>query len=227
MLGLGLPLAAQLHLRPPPKDGLQGPPLFLAFRSPDFKERLSESLAYLSPSVRAEVERSLAARAAYEPVLPRGDGPKLPMLGLEGAIIVNRRRDLEAAIVTLLDRPDLQREAVDFARAAKLFYEWEGQPEGPMTEADFAENDMRAHPGTALAPFLKLLELNHYRCAFEAAIFTKSDRQKNLAADGYRRAWRRVPDASDPVVKAVAEDIDVQAYVYMKTSEHPRVSAGR
>ena len=77
------------------------------------------------------------------------------------------------------------------------------------------------HPGTALAPFLNLLELNHYRCAFEAAIFTKSDRKKNLAADGYRRAWRRVADASDPVVKAVADDIDAQ-----KTSEHPRAPAG-
>jgi hypothetical protein len=39
---------------------------------------------------------------------------------------------------------------------------------------------------------------------------------------GYRQAWRQLQRETDLVVRAVAEDIDAEAYLYIGTKNHPR-----
>jgi hypothetical protein len=42
-------------------------------------------------------------------------------------------------LVVLSNRPDVAAEATAYATKAPMPYEWEGYPDGPMAEAEFAE----------------------------------------------------------------------------------------
>jgi hypothetical protein len=146
-------------------------------------------------------------------------------------------QQLEAAVVALSNRPQAATEASRYARDAALSYEWEGFPQGPMGEAVFAARYLQQHPQTALKPFLYVFMLHRYRCAFEAAGWNAVSPPKEVepqraiaearaiertAAARYSAVWQLVQRLSDPVVKAVADDIDTERYLYIGTSNHPR-----
>jgi len=140
-------------------------------------------------------------------------------------------------------RGALQREAAAYARKATLAYEWEGYPDGPLAEAKSTEEYLRLHPATVLRPYLELFLLHRYRAAFEAAVYeiplagTETPRasparaaeiaagyaaDQRLAAAKYREVWPRLAGATDPVVRAIADEIDGVAFVYLNVSAHPR-----
>lgn len=160
------------------------------------------------------------------------------------------RSSLETGMVALLEVSDqsadartaLEREAGTYARMAKLYYEWEGFPEPPLDEANFAEGYLRDHPRTVLRPYLELFLLCRYRSAFEAALYeidhvpadmipagkrledvrARYAADQHLAADRYREVWDRLAATNDGVVRAVADELDGVAYLYVFVIAHPR-----
>ena len=214
-----------------------GPSLFAVLSDPAFFTRPPAALSVLPSDVRSRVEARIEMRRTYHSVIriPSGlrDGPERS--------IWQGRQQLEAFLVTLTN-PGAAKEAVEFARSARMFYEWEGYADPPLEEAAFAETYLREHPNTPLAPALNLLLLHKYRCAFEAAVFERDmgpgvgngsreswdklqDQLKEQSAAGYRRVWDRLRSSTDLVIKAVAEDLDQQAYLYQNAGDqHPRRS---
>ena len=139
----------------------------------------------------------------------------------------------------------LQREAAAYARNATLAYEWEGYPDGPLSEAKFANDYLAAHEHTVLRPYLELFLLDRYRAAFEAAVYeiplAGAEGHKGfdgptavaqraagyaaaqrLAAAKYREVWTRLATTTDPVVRAIADEIDGVAFIYLNVGVHPR-----
>jgi hypothetical protein len=150
------------------------------------------------------------------------------------------RQRLERFLVALTPLASARAEAVRYAASASLRYEWEGYADGPLDEAAYAEGYLRDHPRTALAPALNLILLHRYRCAFEAVVFERTmwpsgstisrdawdaeqDALKGKAADGYMRAWNRLQALNDVVIRAIAEDLDEQPFLYQNAGgQHPR-----
>ena len=215
-----------------------GPSLFAVLSDPVFFSRPPAVLSVLPSDVRSRVEARIENRRAYRYVnrVPAGlrDGP-------ERSVLEGRQR-LEGFLVALTPSASARAEAVRYAASARLAYEWEGFAEGPLGEAAYAEEYLRDHSKTPLAPALNLFLLHNYRCAFEAAVFERNlgpgvgngdreswnklqDELKDESAAGYQRAWDRLRSNSDVVIKAIAEDLDEQAYLYQNAGgQHPRRS---
>jgi hypothetical protein len=128
---------------------------------------------------------------------------------------------LEGAIVSLVDAPGIEETAADYASKAKLYYEWEGLSEGPLTEAQFAETYLSANPATPIKPYLLLFLLHRYRCAYECLDFEKNLAERAKAAQKYQLYLKEARQHPDPLIGLVADDIDRAPYLYIKTEEHP------
>ncbi len=219
--------------------------LFRAFENRSLDGRLPSTLASLRSDVRAEIERRLARRKTYAPKTPA-----LPA-GADRAkkIVADARRTMEAGIVAFLETPKIapkartaiETEAGRYARAAALAPDWEGFADGPFAEAEAAAKYVQAHPHTALRPYLDLFVLHRYRCAFEAAAYevdhATTDRlndgqiaaikagniaDERRAAAAYLDVWRRIAATQDPVVRAIADDVDQAPWLYVSANAHPR-----
>ena len=132
------------------------------------------------------------------------------------------RQRWEGAIVALAGATGVEAEAAAYAKDAVLFYEWEGYSDGPMTEAGYAERYLREHPQTPLASFLDLFLLHRYRSAFETAGHEGKAEIQRTAAERYREVFDRVARRADPIIRAVADDIDAERFLYIRTDQHPR-----
>src|SRR5689334_9693919 len=190
---------------------------------------VSAGLSRLSPAVRKAVESRIAVRRAYKPglVVPlsadRDDDDKE---------MWKARRDLEAGLVALANAPSARGEAIAFVRDIRLSYEWEGEPGGPLSEAEYAARYLSEHPRTRLASAIDLFLLHRYRSAFEAAALqaeveqvARSSAVRDRAATAYQAVWNRLQAVNDVIIRAVADDLDEQAFLYQNTSgQHPRRS---
>jgi hypothetical protein len=193
-------------------------PLWQAFSHPASEvEDLDASLALLNTDVRTAVEQRLGFARRYSPTLTIS-----PRLAGDEISIAAARRGIERAIVGLAGTVNVRAEAVLFAQTAVLFYEWEGESDGPLSEARFAEDYLRENPQTHIASFLDLFLLHRYRAAFEAAEVEGNAEANGLAAGRYASVWQRVRQIQDVVIQAVANDIDGAEYLYLKTAHHPR-----
>ena len=79
----------------------------------------------------------------------------------------NKKYSIELGIYSLIDKPGIADSAYSYAQKAKLFFEWEGFSDGPLTEADFTETYIENHPNSIINPYLLLFLLHRYRAAFE------------------------------------------------------------
>ena len=61
-----------------------------------------------------------------------------------------------------------------------------------------------------------------YRLAFEAQTAAKALEGQKASAKKYRTFRQRALASTDPLLKAVAEDIDGQLYLQRPVPEHPR-----
>jgi hypothetical protein len=221
--------------RAPPRDGFQGSPVFEAFSANVLYFRLDEALDSFTPAVRAAIEARLGSQRAFKSTVT------VPTTkDLSERYLWEQRRGIEAGLVVLASRPGGESEAAAYAKTAVWMGAWEGYPDGPMAQASHVDTYLREHPQTALVPYLELFLLTRYRCAFEAAgrtIVEYSRPQANdferraiddmhqiqrTAAESYKSTWERVQQSNDVVVRAIAEDIDEQRYLYANIGQHPR-----
>jgi hypothetical protein len=207
-----------------------GVALFLAYSRPELESRVNEKVARLPAAIRAELNRRILQRRAHAsktPALTSG----LPAIA---ASMARARHDLEAALVGFAGL-EAAAEAAAYAKAARLFYEWEGFPDGPMDEATFAETYITQHPASVLRPYLELFQLHRLRAAFEAGGFSAAfppvdspglvggfASAEREAARKYQALWPRVSQSPDALVRTMAVDIDDELYVNVDIAAHPR-----
>lgn len=134
--------------------------------------------------------------------------------------VLARRDNLREQMVAILGQ-DVRKEAEAFANAVPLMAEWEGMSEGPVSEADFADNWLKEHPGTAIAPFLVLFKAYRLRAGYEAA---RAKHEKDfwpMLAKRYREALDEARLSTNPLISCIAEDLESQAFVYLDGQGKP------
>jgi len=173
-------------------------------------------LAAAPESVRARLQRVLDRRVAFTSRLQPGASD------LHAVAVEAKKRRLEAGIVVLIDAPEIQQLAADYAQAAKVLYEWEGKPDGPLAEASDAEDFLKRQPSTPLAPYLYVLIAARQRAAFETMKPDADKASMTAAAKKYRTFLQRARSAEDSIFRLLADDMDRQPYIYVKSEHHPR-----
>jgi len=135
-----------------------------------------------------------------------------------------KRRVLERSIVSLVDAPGVEKLAAAFVAAAPIAHEWEGMHDGPIREATFAENELKKDPASPLAPWLYLFIAQRQRVAFESYENEGDVEGMKAAARKYRTSMERVRAIPDIAYRAVADDMERQPFVYIKSkgSNHPK-----
>lgn len=158
-----------------------------------------------------ERARRMRSRLAPPPNGPDPDG-KDGFLG---------RQAIERGIVALIDLPAIEREAAAYASGAVDYYEYEGAPDGPLAEAAYAERYLASAPKTPLAPFLHLYLAVRYRTAFETHVSAGSNQLAQQSAHKYRTYLRGAKQSGDPLVRAAADDVDGQRFIYLEVPATP------
>lgn len=131
-----------------------------------------------------------------------------------------RKRNMLAQMTTILGE-DVRQEAERFSTAVPLLLEWEGMSEGPVDEADFADQWLDKYPDTIIAPFLHLFRAHRLRAGYEAA---RAGHEKGLwpiLAKRYREALQKAKSSLDPLIGCIAADLEAQPYVYLEGQGRP------
>ena len=154
--------------------------------------------------------RNYLAAIAQVPHLLAFDLPSNP----EMAVPV-RRRNLSEQMVAILGQ-DVRNEAEAFANAVTLMAEWEGMSEGPVNEANFADNWLKNQPGTPIAPFLHLFKAHRLRAGYEAAHARQENDLLPILARHYREALNEARSSTYRLISCIAKDLEAQPFVYLE-----------
>jgi hypothetical protein len=173
-------------------------------------------LVKLPPEVKTRLDQYLKRRGAFKSGLP-GGADNMMALAVEA-----KRRRVESGIVSMIDAPAIEQAAIDFASDAKILYEWEGKPDGPLAEAAYAETVLKQNPSTPIAPYLYLFIAHRERAAFETMNAVTQKDEMTAVAKKYRTFIQRARSADDPIFKLLADDLDRQPQIYVKNDNHPR-----
>lgn len=165
--------------------------------------------------LRERLRKFLERRAAFKSQYAHEAG------SFEQARADAKKRDIERAIVALVDAPGVERLAVDYINAARISYEWEGKPDGPLGEAAAAEDFLKQNPSSPLAPYLYMFIAHRQRAAFEAYARAQNVEGMKATSKKYRTLLQRARSATDPIFALIADDLDRQGYVYLKSDQHP------
>jgi hypothetical protein len=130
-------------------------------------------------------------------------------------------RVVEKGIVSLINGKGAEKAAADYARGATLYYEWEGVADSPLDEAKYAEEYLERNPSTMIKPYLMLFLAHRYRCAYECLDFEKKFDEQKAVSEKYQHYLREAKEYPDRLVGLMAEDLDAEPYLYLKTKNHP------
>lgn len=133
-----------------------------------------------------------------------------------------KRRVLERAIVALVHVEGVQAAAADFVARAPIKPDWHAMHDGPLEEAAYAEDALKADPSSILAPWIYVFVAQRQRAAFEAYENEKNEDGMKACAKKYRTFVERARSVDDPVFAALVEDLERQPYLYIKGAVHPR-----
>jgi len=137
------------------------------------------------------------------------------------APICDPGRVVEKGIVSLINSTGIEKEAAEYARSAKLYYEWEGVADSPLDEARYAEERLERNPATMIKPYLTLFLAHRYRCAYECLELEKNFDGQKAVSEKYQHYLREAKEYPDRLVGLIAEDLDAEPYLYLKTKNHP------
>ncbi len=139
----------------------------------------------------------------------------IPPPEFELKVLLEKRRGVERGIVSLASVSGIEEKAAGYARNARLYYEWEGQSDGPLGEARYAE---RFLDSPVLKPYLLLFLMHRYRCAYECFVVEKNTVGAKEASDTYKRYLKLARAHPDPLVGLMANDMDsVPGNIYQDT----------
>lgn len=176
----------------------------------------SGDIAALPGDLRERLSQFLVRRAGFTSAY------ESKAAGFEEAARDAKKRALERAIVSVVADENAGQLALDFLRNAPIAYEWEGMHEGPVAEAAYAEEFLKRDTSSALSPFLYVFIAHRQRVAFETYGHAKNVEGQKASAKKYRTFLQRARAASDPLYGLIADDLDRQAYLYIRTQTHPR-----
>jgi hypothetical protein len=128
---------------------------------------------------------------------------------------------IEKGIVSLINAKGIEDIAANYAKNARLYLEWEGSSSGPLDEAKFAEDYLKQNARSPLKPYLLLFLVHRYRVAYECLDYEKNYRKQAEATLKYHQYLKEARNESDPLVGLIADDVDKQTYLYIKTEKHP------
>jgi hypothetical protein len=175
-----------------------------------------DDLPAVPEPLRGRLDTFLARRAAFKSSY-KSSPDDLKMVRSDA-----KRRQLERSIVAMLDVPGVEKMAAEFVAAAPIAHEWEGLPERPLEEANFAENVLKKDPSSPLAPWLYVFIAQRQRIAFEALENVKNEDGMKAAAKKYRAFADRARAAEDVIYAALFDDMERQPFLYIKGARHPR-----
>jgi hypothetical protein len=161
--------------------------------------------AALTAGLPADAARSLATYRQRERLFTPTIAPPENLDGPEGSLYA-KRVGIERALFCLLDRPDSLQVAEDYATQIKLFYEWEGFANAPLTEADSADDYLAQHPTSAAVPYVQLFAGHRKLCAVSGMedLDPASDRGQRIARDAIRQLTA-ARNAGHPLLRMVAD----------------------
>jgi len=201
-----------------PYGGRLAKGVFLSDRVP---EALAEIAATAPPAVREALVAAAARAKEPEPALATPAGPPNPRV----ASNLGRRRVLAQGMVALVATPEARAESVAASGAllpAAPSPVEDAQGIGvALGLAELAEGYLKAHRESALTPYLYTYLMVQYRLAFERQTSAKALEGQKASAKKYRAFRLRALASTDPLIKAVAEDIDAQLYLQRPVPEHP------
>jgi hypothetical protein len=202
----------------PPYAGRLAKAVFLSDRVP---EAIADVAAKAPPAAREALLAASARAKQPEPALAAPAGAN-PLVGSGLA----RRRALAQGMVALVGTPEARAESVAASEAllpAAPSPVEDAQGIGiPLGLAELAEGYLKAHRESALTPYLYTYLMVQYRLAFEAQATAKALEGQKTSAKKYRAFRLRALASTDPLLKAVAEDIDGQLYLQRPVPDHPR-----
>jgi hypothetical protein len=169
----------------------------------------------LPQAVRDRLSRYLTRRTAFTSRYTHD------ATSFDQARVDAKRREIERALVALIDAPGIEDRARDFVQSARIAVEWEGSWKGPLEEAAAAEDFLKRHPSSALAPYLYVFIAQRQRAAFEAYAQAQNVEGMKGASKKYRTFLQRARSASDPIFTLLVDDMDRQPHIYLKTDQHP------
>jgi hypothetical protein len=132
-----------------------------------------------------------------------------------------KQQIVEKGIVILIDEPDIEKLAAEYAKKVKIYYEWEGMSDSPLDEAKYAEEYLKKNTHTPLRPYLNLFIIHRYRCAFECLVLENNAKKQKEASQKYHYYLTLAKKSSDLIIRLIADDIDKQEYIYINTKQHP------
>ena len=169
----------------------------------------------LPPALRERLTRFLARRAGFQSRYTH------EATSFDQARVDAKRREIERAIVALIDAPGIEDRARDFVQAVPIVFEWEGSWKGPLEEAAAAEEFLKRNSSSVLAPYLYVFIAQRQRAAFEAYAQAQNAEGMKTASKKYRTFLQRARSAPDQIIGLLADDMDRQPHVYLNTQQHP------
>ena len=175
----------------------------------------SGDLAAVPEPFRERLTRFLTRRAAFTSRYTHEAS------SFEQARVDAKKRDVERAIVALVEAPDIESRALEFVTTARIATDWEGKGDAPLAEANAAEEFLKKDPSSPLAPYLYVFIAHRQRAAFEAYDRAKDVEAMKAASKKYRTFLQRARSAPDPIFALTADDLDRQPHVYLRSDNHP------
>ncbi len=139
----------------------------------------------------------------------------------EEQMVLKKKIQVERGIVSLVNTKGIGELAAEYADKAPISLEWEGMSDGPIGEAEYAENELDRNPQSPMKPYLVLFLLHRYRIAFECLDYEKEPETQAMVSNKYREYLKMAKADKDILVGLIAGDIDKQHYLYIKTEKHP------
>ncbi len=131
-----------------------------------------------------------------------------------GGAYLRKRRNIEKAIVSLVNEKEIEDLAADYALNAKLYYEWEGSSDAPLGEAMYAIKFLKGKPDTPLEPYLTIFIVNRLRHSLNGFEYEKQNRnepmikydekQHNETLKTYNFYLDNAKKHADPLVKCLS-----------------------
>lgn len=139
------------------------------------------------------------------------------------SISKKKRAGLERGMIALINHPDISSLAFEYASSSTCYYEWEGTPDGPGDEADYALSYLLKNPESPLEPYLILFLMHRITAQRECIIayYIQVDSIRYTEeADSLRVLYDSLFHVAiqyqDPLVSFFALELDSEENIYVR-----------